>query len=100
MGGGLRGAAFGGPLVDPRRTMRLLSAILAGLILNAGSIARAQLPDSTTAIPAAQLAATSWLGLVDKGRYGESWDSAAALFRQAVTKPSWEAAGGSARRPF
>jgi hypothetical protein len=81
--------------------MRLLSAVFAGLMVSAGSAARAQSPDSTSmAITAAQLAAVTWLSLVDQGRYGESWDSAATVFRQSVTKPSWEAAVGSARRPF
>jgi hypothetical protein len=81
--------------------MRLFAAVVAGLVLSGRSSAIAQSPDSTTAaVTAAQAAATSWLALVDRGRYGESWDSAAGVFRQSITKPTWEAAVGSARRPF
>lgn len=81
--------------------MRVLTVVLVGMLLGGGSPARAQSPDSTAAaVTAAQAAAASWLGLVDLGRYGESWDSAASFFRQAVTKPGWEAAVGGARRPL
>jgi hypothetical protein len=81
--------------------MRLFAAVVLGLVLSDTSAATAQSPDSTAAaMTAAQAAATAWLGLVDRGRYGESWDSAASAFRQSIAKPSWEAAVGSARRPF
>jgi hypothetical protein len=40
---------------------------------------------------AAVKAAESWLALVDAGEYGRSWEEAAALFREAVTKEQWEA---------
>ena len=80
--------------------MRLLSVVLAGLLLSSASPARAQSDSTTAAVAAAQVAAAAWLGLVDRGGLGESWDSAATAFRQAVTKPSWEAAVASARRPF
>ena len=43
----------------------------------------------------AQGAADSWLPLVDQGRFGESWDQAAASFQTAVTRQSWtEKVGG------
>ena len=35
---------------------------------------------------AAQAAAESWLVLVDAGKYAESWDAAASLFKKALTK--------------
>lgn len=35
-------------------------------------------------------AAKEWLALVDAGEYGESWNTAAALFKRAVTKERWE----------
>ena len=46
------------------------------------------------------MAARSWLSLVDRGTSGESWDSASAFFRSAVTKPDWEEAVHRARGPF
>ena len=48
----------------------------------------------------AQRAATAWLALTDGGKYAESWDSSAALFKAAITKPDWEKALKSARSPL
>ena len=80
---------------------KLLSMAVVGMMLGAGSAAHAQSSDSAAAaVTAGQAAAMSWLGLVDRGRYGESWDSAATVFRHALTRADWEAAVGSARRPF
>ena len=42
----------------------------------------------------------AWLALVDEGRYGESWDHAAKLFRAAVTRATWERGAAAARGPF
>lgn len=39
----------------------------------------------------AMRAAEAWLALVDAGRYGESWDDSAALFREAIPRLKWEA---------
>ena len=41
-----------------------------------------------------------WLGTVDQGNYGASWDTAAAVFKKAVTKEQWEAAVTSVRKPL
>jgi hypothetical protein len=61
----------------------------------------AQTGDSAgVAVAAARTAASSWLGLVDRGQFGESWDSAASLFRGAVARPGWTAAVRTARNPF
>jgi Protein of unknown function (DUF4019) len=61
----------------------------------------AQTGDSAgVAVAAAQAAASSWLGLVDRGQLGESWDSAASLFRGAVARPAWVTAVRTARAPF
>ena len=35
-------------------------------------------------------AAGEWLILIDTGEYGLSWDNAAELFKQAITKEQWE----------
>jgi Protein of unknown function (DUF4019) len=81
--------------------VRLLSALVLGALLGHQSLTYAQTPDSIGgAITAAQAAAQSWLTLVDQTRYGESWDSAARVFRIAVTKIAWEGAVRAARRPF
>jgi hypothetical protein len=45
-------------------------------------------------------AALKWLALVDEGKYSESWDEAAQLFKGAVTKEQWGESLSSARRPL
>ena len=37
---------------------------------------------------------------VDAGHYAESWDQAAALFRQALTRSQWEESLQKARAPL
>ena len=49
---------------------------------------------------AAQTAAESWLKLVDEGKYEESWDQAAKLFKGAVTKEQWKLAVAGVRGPL
>lgn len=38
----------------------------------------------------AMAAAESWLRTVDAGRYGQSWDDAAQVFREALAREKWE----------
>ena len=40
--------------------------------------------------PLAQQSAESWLALVDSGKYAESWQEAALLFKAHVTKDQWQ----------
>jgi hypothetical protein len=49
---------------------------------------------------AAQSAAATWLVLVDAGNYDGSWEAAAKLFRDAVTKDQWRQAASAARGPL
>jgi hypothetical protein len=49
---------------------------------------------------AAQNAAESWLALVDSGKYPESWDEAAKMFKDRVTRQQWESALQSVRTPL
>ncbi|MFC1739344.1 DUF4019 domain-containing protein [Planctomycetota bacterium] len=34
--------------------------------------------------------AETWLAIIDEGKYGESWEEAAQLFKNAITKEKWE----------
>ena len=45
-------------------------------------------------------AANAWLALVDAGKYGDSWTTAASLFKKAVTKEQWTAQAQAARQPL
>jgi hypothetical protein len=51
-------------------------------------------------VPQAEGAATSWLALVDGGKFQQSWEQAAALFQGAITQPAWEKALQAARSPL
>jgi hypothetical protein len=48
----------------------------------------------------AQQSAESWLALVDSGKYAESWQEAAPIFKVAVTKAQWQSALGASRDPL
>ncbi len=52
------------------------------------------------AVAQAQAATTAWLVLTDSGKYGESWDDAATLFKAAVTQPDWERMIKAVRDPL
>jgi len=49
------------------------------------------------AVASAQAGTRAWLGLVDGGKYGGSWDEAAAMFKAAISRPDWEKAVGNVR---
>ena len=44
--------------------------------------------------------AEKWLGLVDGGKYGESWKEAAGFFRNAVKQEQWEQSLQTVRKPL
>jgi Protein of unknown function (DUF4019) len=71
----------------------LLGLLLVGVI-GPGLLA-AQGPEDV-----AQAAAESWLKLVDTGQYGESWEQAASLFRNAITRDQWKQAVKGVRDPL
>jgi hypothetical protein len=48
----------------------------------------------------AKAAAQLWLASADAGLYDKTWEQAAALFQNAVTKTDWEVAVKAARAPL
>lgn len=52
------------------------------------------------AVDAAEKSAQAWLAAVDAGKYGESWDRAAAFFQSKLTKTQWESSLQSVRAPL
>ncbi|MGH9631146.1 MAG: DUF4019 domain-containing protein [Bryobacteraceae bacterium] len=52
------------------------------------------------AVQAARASADSWLELVDAGKYAESWEAAAAIFKKQVSKEQWVDAVGEVRKPL
>jgi hypothetical protein len=45
-------------------------------------------------------AAKAWLALIDEGRYGKSWETAAAYVRNVVPKGRWKQMLKAAREPL
>jgi hypothetical protein len=45
----------------------------------------------------AQSAAVAWLALLDAGDYAASWDAAATVFRQSISRADWGARAASLR---
>ena len=45
-------------------------------------------------------AAQAWLALVDEGKYGASWETAAVYFKQTITKDTWEHMLTVVRKPL
>jgi hypothetical protein len=52
---------------------------------------KATQPEEQAVKVAAKKAAQDWLTLLDQGRYGRSWETAAELFKAAVNKGQWSA---------
>jgi hypothetical protein len=75
-----------------------LAVVLCTVMLWALTASAANDPGSAES--AAQSAARAWLGLVDAGKYADSWSSAAAPFRQKITAAQWQAAASAARAPL
>jgi len=49
---------------------------------------------------AAAAAAKSWLGQIDAGNYGKSWNDASSYFQGAVTEKGWNDALSGTRKPL
>lgn len=77
-------------------TRRFLAALVAAAVLGTAVPARAaEDPEK-----AAQAAGEKWLALVDAGDYGQSWETAASLFKKSLSKEQWVDAVGKARGPL
>ncbi len=81
-----------------KKILWLLAAL--GACLVAAAALSADQAGEEAARKAAREAAKSWLGVVDSGRYAESWNQASALFRKQVSAEQWERAVRSARGPL
>jgi murein L,D-transpeptidase YcbB/YkuD len=57
-------------------------------------------PAANDAVSAATSAAEAWLQLVDQHQYDQSYSTAAAVFRGAVTQDDWSKAVGGVRGPL
>jgi len=82
-------------------TSKTLSVLLLLAAVLLAAAARSQPVSPPAAAEAsARAAAEAWLALVDQGKYGESWDQAAAYFRKAVSREKWVQSMNAFREPL
>jgi len=77
--------------------MRVLAAVAAFALL---APVMPRLAVAGTVEAEAEAAARSWLGLLDAGDYAQSWNAAAAHFRNSITQPDWVSRVSAVRRPL
>ncbi len=78
-----------------KRLFPLVLLLVVGLTLVAPAALRAEGPET-----AAEQSAKTWLALVDAGKYGESWSSAAEAFKAAMSQAQWQGALEKVRAPL
>ncbi len=69
--------------------MRKLVVVIAVALAAASALAGAA---ENGAVAKAQGAANAWLALADAGKYGATWDEAAAIFKSSISRTDWEKA--------
>ena len=79
-----------------RCNISFLRAVLVFVVLSICVPAFADMTSEKRALESAQL----WLTAVDDGRYAESWETAAAYFRNAVSREQWQRSLNSVRKPL
>ena len=80
----------------PRIAAKSAVALLLTALLGIGALTQAQQRPEQLA----QQSSDAWLALVDAGKYADSWQEAAQLFRNAVTKDQWQSAMHASREPL
>jgi len=75
---------------------RIMCLIVIGLILSIVDVNA----ETSEKEKAAASSAETWLGMVDAGKYAESWKDAAELFRNAVKQEQWDQSLQAARKPL
>lgn len=78
----------------------MFRALLLIVPLLFGSLCLAQTEAETQAEAQATEAAKAWLQLVDQGKYNESWQEAASVFRRNVGKGQWKKMAQGVREPL
>ena len=77
--------------------MRKMSFLLVMFLLFSCSFAAAEDNEKEAA---AFAVAQQWLGLVDQGKYDESWKETSTVFRNAVTAVQWGQLVQTSRKPL
>lgn len=74
--------------------VRGVSLLLLVVLISLSSVGQTKPED------AAKQSAEAWLALVDSGKYANSWDEAAQMFKAALSKAQWETALHTVRDPL
>ncbi|NOQ34871.1 MAG: DUF4019 domain-containing protein [Methylococcaceae bacterium] len=77
-----------------RNIYPIIGMAILGLCLSCNAIANEEKEDKAVE------AAKTWLRLIDEGKYGESWETAAVYFKNALTKDKWEQMLTPVRKPL
>lgn len=78
-----------------------IGAMLAGLLLlPCPSFADNAKLASDATLQASAKASLGWLALLDKGKYGESWEDSATLMKLTVSKDDWIKVMDKSRKPL
>jgi hypothetical protein len=72
----------------------VIAMAIFGLCLSYNSMASAEKENKAVE------AAKTWLALIDEGKYGESWETAAVYFKNAITKEKWGQMLTAVREPL
>lgn len=80
--------------------MKKIFGFFLTIVMVAGMTTICSAADNSKKEVAAIESASSWVQLVDNGKYGESWDAAATVFKKAITKEKWQQAMKQVREPL
>ena len=80
--------------MKPAKICAVIGMVILGLCFSSGALS------DEAKEAAAVTAAKTWLALVDEGIYGDSWETAAAYFKSAITKEKWEQMLTAVRSPL
>jgi hypothetical protein len=75
---------------------RIVCFVVIGLILGTTTV----MADISDREKAAIASAEKWLGIVDEGKYIESWKKSSEYFKQAIKQDQWEQAVQAVREPL
>jgi len=77
---------------------RTVASILMLVVFCGGTVTA--YADGQAAVEQAKKAAETWLKLVDEGKYRETWEQAAVIFKDHVTAEGWAQMVGAVRKPL
>jgi hypothetical protein len=75
---------------------KIVCLVVIGLVLTVISAVGGSSEKEKPAVAAAE----RWLGLVDQGKYAQSWKEAATFFRNAINQGQWEQSLQGVRKPL